>query len=309
MNGNSPMKAPVIFFTSAALLGAAILAMPRGSQAGTRSAHLSISRQADTCAGLEVKSAGEVARAVESFTAPQGSLEIDVQNRGLIRVIGSNRADYQVEACKLAAADSRAAAERALSSIAVTRSGGRFTESGPSDGEWLVYFIVHAPRDASLDLESRNGPISVRDVAGKIRARAGNGPISLEECGGEIQARTGNGPIRFTGSGGNVSLAAQNGPVSLELSGNEWRGPLLEARTVNGPVSLRVPDSFRSAMRVQTAGHAPFTCRSEVCRNARSDGHGSQRSIRMNGASPVVRLSTEHGPVSVRSDGRGPKVI
>jgi hypothetical protein len=306
------MNRSYFLLLAAALAGAAWIATHATVrvEAGSRQVHFSVRGEADSCAGLRVDTTGQVARAEESFTAPKGAaLEINASERGNIRVIGSARSDFRVQACKIAVGDNRAEAEGKLGRIAVGHSGARFTSSGPSEGEWLVYFIVHAPKEAALDLETRNGPITVEGVEGKIRTRAGNGPISLDECSGDVQARVSNGPISFTGNSGNVSLATQNGPVTLHLTGDEWKGPLLEARTVNGPLSLHLPETYRSGVQVDTAGHAPFACRSELCRQARTDARNGHRSIRLNRATPVVRLSTEHGPVAVNSERRGPRTI
>jgi hypothetical protein len=106
-----------------------------------------------------------------------------------------------------------------------------------------------------------------------------------------------------------VSLAAQNGPVSVKLSGQEWQGSLLEARTVNGPVSLNMPDGYRSGVLIETSGHSPIACRLAACQDAQAAGLRGQRSLRLNGANPIVRLSTENGPVSVKGDSRLPKII
>ena len=67
---------------------------------------------------------------------------------------------------------------------------------------WMAVFLVHAPRDASLDLEARNGPIEVRGVNGSVKLRATNGPIAIAQCGGSVEAHTTNGPISFSGDRG-----------------------------------------------------------------------------------------------------------
>jgi len=304
------MQRDNLYYAAAAAICAAALLLPSGTQAGALSPHLSVSGDGDTCADLKVRSEGEVALAGETFTLPKTQpLAIEGTTRGGIRVRGWERPDYSVQACKIAVAGDRAGAETSLKDISVKQVSGRFSASGPASGDWMVYYIVRAPKDADLDLETRNGPLSLDAVAGRIKARAGNGPVSIHECTGEIQARTANGPVSFSGAGGDVSLAAQNGPLSIRLSGSEWQGPKLEARTVNGPVSLHVPDTYHSGIRIETGAHTPLSCRAGICSGAASEVSGDQRSLQLNGANPLVRLSTGHGPVAVRSDSGGPLMI
>jgi len=297
------MQRESLYHTAAAAICAAWLLLPSETLARGSGPRLSISGDADKCADLNVRSEGEIARAEETFTAPKTQvLGIDGASHGGIRVRGWDRPEYLLQACKIAVAATRAAAESDLKSIKVTQSSGHFSDSGPSEGEWMVYYIVLAPKDAVLDLETRNGPISVNGMGGHVKARAANGPLSFHECSGDIEARAVNGPVSFSGTGGNVSLSAQNGPVSIHLSGSEWQGSQLEARTINGPLSLHLPDTYHSGIRIETTGHAPVSCGAGICGDARSEYSGNHRSLQFNGSNPVVKLSTENGPVAVRSD-------
>jgi DUF4097 and DUF4098 domain-containing protein YvlB len=200
-------------------------------------------------------------------------------------------------------ADTRSAAETLARGVTVSRSAGRLTTNGPSasEGSWQVHFIVHAPRNASLDLQTKNGPISVDGITGNTKVRAVNGPIALKNCGGQVEAHTTNGPISFSGAGGDVKLTAQNGPVAVELTGNSWNGPQLDAKTVNGPVSLSIPENYRSGVRLQLSGHTPLSCRMEACRSAVQDltRPSSPRTIQLTGSADTVRVQTSNGPVSV----------
>ena len=305
------MKKEYLYYAAAAVIGAVWVLNPARTEAREERVQLSIHGDAaESCAALEVRSKGSVARAGENFTLPGGSnLQIDAGSRGQIRVRGWDQSGYSVEACRFAAAADQAGADQILKSFSVSHTGSRFTVNGGVDGEWLAYFIVRAPRSAALDLETRNGPISVADVSGSIKTRVVNGPVSIQDCGGEIQARATNGPISFAGSGGNVSLTAQNGPVSLRLSGAEWKGAGLDARAVNGPLSLSLPDTYHSGVRIESSNHAPISCRAGVCGSARTQSSGSQRTLELNGSTPLVRLSTQNGPVSVRSPSGAPRMI
>lgn len=302
----------------AALLGVVLsmVPLPGVAQTRTRNRNLSINTQgdADSCADLKVTSDGQVAQSTDKFTLQRSeapTLELDAADRGVIRVRGWNQPAYSVEACKMAVADDRGSAEQTLSAISVSHSAGHFSFSGPAESgnNWQVYFIVHAPANASLDLEARNGPVSVANVNGTIKARATNGPLSIRDCTGSVDAQTKNGPIAFAGDGGEVHLQADNGPISVKVSKDIWNGSLLDARTLNGPMSLVLPAAFHSGVRVEASGYAPMSCRHDACVSAFRNENGGKQTLQMNGSTETVRVSTGSGPISVGSDKKVEKIL
>jgi hypothetical protein len=84
-----------------------------------------------------------------------------------------------------------------------------------------------------------------------------------------------------------------------------WNGSQLEARTINGPMAVSFPETFRSGMRLETSGHTPISCGAPQCRNAWRDG----RTLQMNGTNGTIRLSTENGPVAVHTEGPEKRII
>jgi DUF4097 and DUF4098 domain-containing protein YvlB len=305
------MKYEGFVYAAAAVLCVGWMLTPAKSQAArNRGFNLNVNGNGENCADLKVTSTGEVAQINESFTLSRGEapiLEINAVDRGNIRVRGWDHADFSVETCKIAVAETRSAADLMARGISVTHSAGRISFNGPAtdSNEWMAYFIIHAPRDASLNLEAKNGPIEVRGVNGTVKLRATNGPIAIADCGGNVEAHTANGPIAFSGDRGDIHLNAQNGPIALKFSAESWNGAQLEARTINGPLAVSLPENFRSGMRLETAGHAPVACSAAPCANAWSDG----RTMQMNGSNGTIRLSTENGPVAVHTEGRSKKII
>jgi len=300
------MKTKRLCYCAAALLSLAWLLAPAHAQ-GSRKHNLNIDTEgnAERCSDLKIRSSGEIAQSAEAFTLQKSEapvLELTGMERSVLKVRGWERAEYSVEACKVAVGETRAAAEQTLRAVAVSRSAGHFSASGPANNDdvnWQVYFFVHAPQGASLDLETKNGPISVAGISGTVKARAVNGPVSVSDSTGTLEVHTTNGPISFAGGGGEVQLEAHNGPISLSLSGDTWNGPRLEAHTDNGPVSLRVADTFRSGVRVETSGHSPISCKANGCQNAWTDASSDRRIIQLNGSQDTIRISTNNGPVSV----------
>jgi hypothetical protein len=298
------------FWHTAAVLALGALAANAQPRNG-RNYNLSINMDnAERCSDLNVRSSnGEVAQVNESLTLGAGQasgLELDdTAGRAVVHVRAWDRSEYGVETCKIAVAETKSAAAQVLAGISVARSAGRLTTAGPAngDGNWQIYFIIHAPRNGNVDLQTKNGPVSIEGIGGNVKVRAINGPVSLNDCGGRIDAQTTNGPISFHGNSGDVHLNAKNGPISLDLSGEVWNGSQLEAHTDNGPVSLSVPENYRSSVRLQSSSHAPLSCNIEACRNAFTDASSADRLIRINGSADTIRVSTNNGPVSIR----GPK--
>jgi DUF4097 and DUF4098 domain-containing protein YvlB len=305
------MKNEGFLYVAAAVLCLGWLVTPGKTHAAkNRGFNLSIDGNVESCADLKVRSSGETAQVNESFTLSKGEapiLEMSAAENGHIRVHGWDRADYSVETCKIAVAETRAAAEQMARGISVGHTAGRISYSGPTtdSAEWTAVFIVHAPRDASLNLEAKNGPIEVRGVNGSVNLRATNGPIAIADCGGSVEAHTTNGPIAFSGDRGEVHLNAQNGPIAVKFTTESWNGSQLEARTINWPLAVSMPENFRSGMRLETSGHSPVSCSATPCRNAWRDG----RTMQMNGTNDTIRLSTENGPVAVHTEGPGKRII
>src|SRR5215469_8527118 len=245
------------------IAGAVLAITPATAQLRHHNLNVNFNDRATSCADLRASSDGAVAQAVDRFTLAGSSLQIDGGSRGAVRVTAADRGDYAVEACRIAVADDQGTAQRLVDATSVIQSVGHIETRGPasSDGQeqWQVYLLVQTPRNASVDVNTVNGPVSVRGVNGVVKAKAVNGPVSIADCAGTVDAETTNGPVSFSGSGGDVKLAAVNGPLTVKIGGDIWNGTRLEASTVNGPLHLSTPNTFRSGVRLDTNGGAPFT--------------------------------------------------
>jgi hypothetical protein len=272
-------------------------------------------REVRTCEDIRIEfDSRPAARAEDSFTLAAGApLQVRLPVNSGVRVAGGDRTDYAITVCKAA----RRAEE--LAEIRVSPQGSDLAFRGPAGDDWVAYLLVQAPRNAELELEAKNGSIGVRGMTGKVTARTSNGPIEVEGCSGVLdvqavngpisldgctgsgEARAVNGPIDFNGNRGTYLLDTENGPISVRLQGDRWEEGNLSARADNGPLSLKLSESYRSGVVVEARGHGPVTCPSSICRAARrtyeDDDQG--RRIEFGDSDPVVRLSTRNGPVSV----------
>lgn len=220
----------------------------------------------------------------------------EVQNGG-IQVHGWEKDTYSVTACKAAVGSD---AQQLLAQIKLNVQAGEVSVSGPSadHDEWTVFLLIRTPRSADIEVTAHNGPVSFYTVDGKISARATNGPISMKNCSGQANISAENGPISFSGTSGKLRLHTENGPITVSL-GSNWDGSELVADAVNGPLTLRVPSGFRSSFLVESNGNSPVSCHASICSDARKTWDDEHRRIEYGSGSPVIRLSTENGPISV----------
>jgi DUF4097 and DUF4098 domain-containing protein YvlB len=272
----------------------------KDKEAGLRTVKLEA--ESDDCADIHITfSDWRTARAEEEITIPRAAaetLDAEPHMNGGVSVIGWERNDYSVRACKAAAARNYDEAEERVREVNLRVEGGRVRVSGSAGEKWSAHLIVRAPRGSSLRLRAHNGRLSVKNFDGRVDAETVNGPIDLHRVSGEIRASSQNGPLSVTRGGGNLRLRTENGPLHVSLESGAWKGAGLEANTQNGPVTLLLPDRFESPVRVDTSRHSPVECRASQCRTSpRTWEHPSR--IEFGSGEPVVRLSTVNGPVEV----------
>lgn len=179
-------------------------------------------------------------------------------------------------------ADARAVARQ----VRVASEGGVLRATGPAtrrSASWWVSYDVRAPRRSDLTLETRNGPLSVAEVTGRMDLQAENGPISLDDVGGAVRARL------------------ENGPLTVSLTGTEWTGEGLDAETRNGPVVLRVPEGYNAQLEAGTI-NGPMEIGFPVMVQGRfGAGRGTQRLQTVLGrGGATVRAVTTNGPAVIR---------
>jgi hypothetical protein len=242
-----------------------------------------------------------VVRAEEDFTVPNNgsALKVIAHRNGGVSVHGSDIGNFKVHVCKVASADSKAEAERILSQIKVPNNGGTIQPTGPEGNEWVAFLLIEAPRNASVDAETTNGPLSFRDMSGALTATAKNGPVSFKNVSGAVTANVQNGPVSFKGNSGDIKLNAKNGPIAVRLEGDNWNGTGLSAESTNGPLSVSLPESYRSGVEINVDGWSPVSCNAKGCDSAQKVQDGRVRKINFGSGSPIVHIATKNGPVVV----------
>lgn len=168
--------------------------------------------------------------------ARSGILRVDGGANGGISVAGWDRNEILVRARVEARARTDDDAEALLHEVRV-ETEGTIRADGPHTGRrehWGVSFEVFVPRRSDLDLATVNGGISIDDVNGSIAFDATNGGVTLSHLGGDVRGRT------------------TNGGLTVELTGTEWDGRGLDARTMNGGVHVSIPEGYNADLETGT---------------------------------------------------------
>jgi hypothetical protein len=200
---------------------------------------------------------------------------------GAVQIVAEDRGDYEVHARVQGSAESPREAAELLRDVSVDYGATITTRAPSSRNDWSVSFVIFVPRNTNLDLLTRNGPVSVKNVIGKMELSATNGPIQLSGVGGDVHA------------------VAQNGPLQVRLTGSRWEGAGLDAETHNGPVQLVIPESYNARLETGTV-NGPIDTDFPI--NVTLDGRRSWKrfTTTLGSGGPPVRVVTTNGPLSLR---------
>lgn len=147
--------------------------------------------------------------------------------------------------------------------LEITAPRGLRLEARSSNG------AVHVAGMAEVSLQSSNGEVVARDVAGPCAVRSSNGRVVAEGCVGPVEAHSDNGqlvlraaryPLRGRTSNGGIDavLAGDGGVAEVDLSTSNGSIQLtllhtlsarLEAGTSLGSIHVDTPEGTRTATR------------------------------------------------------------
>jgi DUF4097 and DUF4098 domain-containing protein YvlB len=217
----------------------------------------------------------------DSLRAPGGNstITVDPGLNGGVAIRGWDKDSIYIRAKIQTYGRSEDAAAALARQVRIVVSGSTIRAEGPNEG-WSVSFEVYVPRRSNLDLETENGPLSVREVVGTMDLEAHNGPVALRGVGGLVRARV------------------QNGPLVVSLTGTRWEGEGLDAETVNGPVTLAVPEGYSAQLETGTV-NGPMSV--DFPLTVTIQGRISHRiNTTLGSGGARVRVVTTNGPLSIR---------
>ena len=220
---------------------------------------------------------------VSGFRPGRGSIVVVPGTNGGASIEGWDRDSVSVHARIQANAEEIDDARALAREVDVRRNGNTIEADGPEPGRregWSVQFVIYVPRRSNIEIETHNGPLSVRNVTGTMDLYTQNGPLSLSGVAGDVKART------------------QNGPLSVHLEGDRWTGAGLDAEAQNGPVTLFIPDNYSAELETGTI-NGPMT--SDFPITVTLNGRMKSRiTTRLGNGGAPVRVVTSNGPVSLR---------
>ncbi len=175
----------------------------------------------------------------ESHMSAGSRLDVDAAPNGVIRVVAWDKKEILVRAKVEAWGESKNEAEATIAQVKVVAENQRVRATGPQGSGrhnwgWSASYEIFVPARIDLSMETVNGGINVDGVSGALKMRTVNGGIHLAGVAGRIDGRT------------------VNGGVHVELSGAKWEGEGLDVETVNGGVTLALPDSYSATIRANT---------------------------------------------------------
>ena len=213
-------------------------------------------------------------------------VDVDARGNGGVSVRGWDRSDVRVRARVIVYADSAAEARSLASEIKLVTTGGRIRVDGPQregrwwrDRGWSVSFELEVPRNADLTVGATNGGVTVRDVRGRMDLRTTNGGISLDEVSGDIRGET------------------TNGGVDVRMTGDKWEGPSLEVRTVNGGISMSLPQNLSAELDARAVNggiHVDFPMTVSGLVSSRRELRGT-----IGSGGPRIRASATNGGITI----------
>lgn len=175
----------------------------------------------------------------ENHMPATSRLDVNAAPNGGIRVTAWEKNEILVRTKVEAWGDSKSEAQSTLAQVKVLAEGQKIHSSGPKESGhhswgWSTSFEIFVPAKIDLDMQSVNGGINVGGVSGAMKLETVNGGIHLSQVAGRIRGET------------------VNGGVHVELSGAHWNGEGLDLQTVNGGVTLAVPDSYNATIKAKT---------------------------------------------------------
>lgn len=217
----------------------------------------------------------------ETTLSGRDEIAVDGSPNGGIKVEGWDRDEIRLLVKVRVWAKSQRAAREIADEITIV-TGDVIRAKGPKQrGKrrgWSVSYRLMVPNKTDLELETVNGGISVRDVAGAIRFSAVNGGIDLSSVGGDVRGHT------------------TNGGITVRLHGDRWKGEGLDVNTTNGGVTVAVPEDYSADLVTGTVNGSirldfPVMVQGKI---------GKQLRTTLGDGGPRVRIKTTNGGVRLK---------
>lgn len=217
-----------------------------------------------------------------------GRLDVDAAPNGGIRVTAWEKNEILVRAKVEAWGDSKSEAESTLAQVKVIAENQKVKSTGPRENGhhswgWSASYEIFVPARIDLGMETVNGGINVDGVTGAMKFETVNGGIHLARVAGKIKGET------------------VNGGVHVDLSGAKWDGEGLDVHTVNGGVTLGLPDSYSAEIRANTV-HGGLSSDFQGAKITKGQWGAGPNTLELNLGSggAAIKLETVNGGVRIQ---------
>jgi DUF4097 and DUF4098 domain-containing protein YvlB len=263
----------------------------------------------------------ERAEAEETCSLPvprRGLLRID-NPHGRTHVVGEERSDLEVRACKVARAESEEAARRLAETIRLrsveTSSATVLEVEVPKrwNRSGNVHLGLRVPRELRVEVSASNARVQIEGLRAALRVHSSNGGICVSDVCGNVAIETSNARVACTGIAGRLVARSANGKIQLEAH----RGSV-DASTSNGLIHANLEELGREGVKLATSNgrivlELPETCDADldlrvdngVIRNQRplhpcTRRSGSRLAGRVGAGGVPVKLRATNGSIAVR---------
>lgn len=249
---------------------------------------------------------------------PQKNVVHIHNGNGRTAIIGEERGDIEVRACKQARAECPHAAEELVGSMGISADvvAGVLEIDVDMPRKWnrhgRVALEIRMPRGVQIEVSSSNGKVAVCGMRAGVQARSGNGSVAVNDTVGDLNlsaanarvcckhtcgrlyARSSNGNVELHDHAGAIDATTSNGSIRASLSQVDFEG--VKLATSNGRIVLNLPAEIDAEMDVRVDNG--------VIRNDRADQPGiSETAGRVRGklghGGPLIKLRTSNGTVSI----------
>jgi len=238
---------------------------------------------------------------------------------GRTRVVGEDRSDITVVACRHARAESDEAAQALLDDIKIFHGEGEGALELEVDvpRKWnrrgYVNLELRVPRGLSTEIVASNGRLVIENLRGSVRARSSNGSVDITDVVGDIEVatsnakvcssctcghlvvRSSNGKIELDEHRGSVDASTSNGLIRCEL--DEMGAGGVQLATSNGRIVLELPEELDAELDVRV-DNGVIRNERKLCKAVRE--RSGQLRGRLGRGGALIKLRTSNGSVCLR---------
>ena len=156
---------------------------------------------------------------------------------------------------------------------------------------------LEVPQEATLNIHSGDGDLSVHGLRGEINLSTQDGRIEADSLDGALRATSGDGNMRVEGRFDSLNLKTGDGSISAQISQGSEMVSGWSVRSGDGNVELSLPEGFAADLDVHT-GDGRITSELAITTSGSLD-HSTLRG-KLNGGGPTLSVHTGDGSVRLK---------